>query len=101
LFFFNDIIGAIRLLLNDANMEDDKSVGELKVDNDRVVFMVFKKDGSGFDCLLCTIHPVKQAPTNGSQSMFTTLAELQPSKSIARDSSNTAACYPRNQKKPM
>jgi hypothetical protein len=28
-------------------MEDDKSVGELKVDNDRVVFMVFKKDGIG------------------------------------------------------
>jgi len=38
----------IRLLLNESSpaLEDDKTVGDLKLENDRVVYMVYKKDGT-------------------------------------------------------
>ena len=35
----------IRLIFHDLVMDDDKTIGDHKADNDNIVYMVFQKDG--------------------------------------------------------
>ncbi len=66
----------IRLIFQDAPLDDDKAVGDLKIENDRVVFLVYKKEGTAnlplfyYHVFLCSASPF-QAQKTGSPLMFT------------------------------
>jgi hypothetical protein len=36
----------IRLIYNDHPLEDNKTIGDYKIENDKIVFMVYKKEGA-------------------------------------------------------
>ncbi|ELR14939.1 ubiquitin family protein [Acanthamoeba castellanii str. Neff] len=36
----------LALIFNDAKLDNDKTVGDYKIENDQVVYLVYKKDGS-------------------------------------------------------
>src|SRR5215467_12602414 len=37
--------GKIRLLTGETVMEDSKTIGDLKIENEKIIFMVYKKEG--------------------------------------------------------
>jgi len=39
-------VESIALIFNDNHLENDKTVGESKVENDNVVYLAYKKDGT-------------------------------------------------------
>lgn len=56
----------LALIFNDAKLDNDKTVGDYKIENDQVVYLVYKKDG------MCLTPPPKQA------CMMVTQASLVP-----------------------
>jgi hypothetical protein len=49
-------IEKIRLIYNEIPLEDDKTIQDYKIENDKIVYLVYKKEGNFYIILINTDH---------------------------------------------